>query len=524
MHGRNIITCLYIYIYIYIYVCVCVCVWTGQRRRYSDWLLAGRSGWGEIFRTRADRPWDPPRLLYNGYRVFPGGKERPGRESDPSPPSSAVVKKQQRYTSTPPMGRTACTEPHCLHSTSILLLPLWVVRPVQSFSACTVQLYVYSPYGPYSLYRPSVHVQYSYTSTTLRAVRSLATLSACTVQLYLYHPQGRMDCGEPQCLYSTAIPLNPYGRTDFTDPQCLYSSSIPLPPLGSYGLQRLSVPVQYSYTSTTLRAVRSVETLSACTLQLYLYHPQGRTVCRDPQYLYSTAIPLPPLGAYGLQRLSVPVQYSYTSTTLMAVRSVESLSACTVQLYLYHSQGRTFCREPQCLYSTAIPINPYGRTDFTALSACTVQLYLYQPQGRTFSRDPQFLCSTAITLLPLWAVQPVQTLSACTVQLYLYYPYGPYRLYRCSVPVQYRYTSTTLRAVRSVQTLNACKIQLNLYNPQGRTVCRDPQCLYITVIPLLPLWAVQPVQALSACTVQIFLYSPQRPYRLHRPSVPVQYS
>ena len=25
-----------------------------------------------------------------GYRVFPGGKERPGREADPSPPSSAV--------------------------------------------------------------------------------------------------------------------------------------------------------------------------------------------------------------------------------------------------------------------------------------------------------------------------------------------------------------------------------------------------------------------------------------------------
>jgi hypothetical protein len=29
---------------------------------------------GEIFRTRPDRPWDPPSLLYNGYRVFPGGK------------------------------------------------------------------------------------------------------------------------------------------------------------------------------------------------------------------------------------------------------------------------------------------------------------------------------------------------------------------------------------------------------------------------------------------------------------------
>jgi len=43
------------------------------------------SWWGEIFRTFPDWPWDPPSLLYNGYRVFPGGKERPGRDADPSP-------------------------------------------------------------------------------------------------------------------------------------------------------------------------------------------------------------------------------------------------------------------------------------------------------------------------------------------------------------------------------------------------------------------------------------------------------
>ena len=52
------------------------------------------SRWGEIFRTCPDRPWDPPSLLYNGYRVFPGGKEWPGCEADPSPPSSSVVKKE----------------------------------------------------------------------------------------------------------------------------------------------------------------------------------------------------------------------------------------------------------------------------------------------------------------------------------------------------------------------------------------------------------------------------------------------
>ena len=72
-------------------------------------------GGGEIFHTCPDRPWGPPSIMYNGYRVLLGGKERPGRDADPSPPSSAVVMKGQSYTSNPPMGRTACTEPQCLY-------------------------------------------------------------------------------------------------------------------------------------------------------------------------------------------------------------------------------------------------------------------------------------------------------------------------------------------------------------------------------------------------------------------------
>ena len=84
------------------------------------------------------------------------------------------------------MGRTACTEPQCLYSRAIPLFPLWTVRPVQSLSACTVELYLYSPYGPYGLYRASVPVQYSYTSTP---------------------PMGRTVCTEPQCLYNGALYL-----------------------------------------------------------------------------------------------------------------------------------------------------------------------------------------------------------------------------------------------------------------------------------------------------------------------------
>jgi hypothetical protein len=38
----------------------------------------------------------PPSLLYNGYRVFPGGKKRPGRDVDLSPHCSADVWKQGR--------------------------------------------------------------------------------------------------------------------------------------------------------------------------------------------------------------------------------------------------------------------------------------------------------------------------------------------------------------------------------------------------------------------------------------------
>ena len=83
-------------------------LWAGRSR---DRIPVG----GEIFRTCPDRPWGPPSLLYNGYRVSPGGKEWPGRDTDPSLPSSAVVTKEQSYIS----------------------IPLRAVRPVQSLSACT---------------------------------------------------------------------------------------------------------------------------------------------------------------------------------------------------------------------------------------------------------------------------------------------------------------------------------------------------------------------------------------------------
>ena len=61
-------------------------------RLATGWTVRGsNSGRGEIFRTRPDRPWGPPSLLYNVYRVFPGG-EAVGAWCWPVTPSSAKVK------------------------------------------------------------------------------------------------------------------------------------------------------------------------------------------------------------------------------------------------------------------------------------------------------------------------------------------------------------------------------------------------------------------------------------------------
>jgi hypothetical protein len=44
-------------------------------RLAKGWTAWGSiPGGGEVFSARTDRPWDPHSLLYNGYRVFPGGE------------------------------------------------------------------------------------------------------------------------------------------------------------------------------------------------------------------------------------------------------------------------------------------------------------------------------------------------------------------------------------------------------------------------------------------------------------------
>jgi hypothetical protein len=57
--------------------------------------------WGRDF-PHPSRPatGGPPSLLYNGYRVFTGGVNRPGRGADHPPANNAEVKKEYRYTFT----------------------------------------------------------------------------------------------------------------------------------------------------------------------------------------------------------------------------------------------------------------------------------------------------------------------------------------------------------------------------------------------------------------------------------------
>ena len=113
-----------------------------HRSWYSYWLRTRRSGYripvGVSFSAHVQTsPGAHPASCTMGTGSFPGVKR----------------------------GRGVTLTPHNLlvpwsrKSRAIHILPLWAVRPVQSLSACTVQLYLYSPYGPYDLYRASVPVQ-----------------------------------------------------------------------------------------------------------------------------------------------------------------------------------------------------------------------------------------------------------------------------------------------------------------------------------------------------------------------------
>ena len=143
------------------------------------------------------------------------------------------------------MGCTACTEPQCLYKGALYLY-------------LTVELYLYSLYGPYGLYRASVPVQ------------------GCTLPL----PNSR------------AIPLLPLWAVRPVQSQCLYKGALYLyltvelylySPYGPYCLYRASVPVQgctlplpnsRAIPVLPLWAVLPVQSLSACTRAHFTFLPK----------------------------------------------------------------------------------------------------------------------------------------------------------------------------------------------------------------------------------------------------------
>jgi len=150
------------------------------------------------------------------------------------------------------MDRTACTELQSLYNGALYLY-----------------LYLYSPYGPYGLYRASVPVQRCTLNLPipllpLWTVQPVQNLSACTTVHFNFTyssnpPMDRTACTEPQCLYNGALYLYLY----------------PYSPYGHYSLYRASVPehttVHFTFTYTSTPSM-------------------DRTACSELQSLYIGAI------------------------------------------------------------------------------------------------------------------------------------------------------------------------------------------------------------------------------------------
>ena len=81
----------------------------GIKTRYGLEVPGSNPGRGEIFRTCPDRPWGPPSLLYNRYRVFPGGKAAGAWRWPPIPSSAEVKEGVELYLSLPPNPFVACS-------------------------------------------------------------------------------------------------------------------------------------------------------------------------------------------------------------------------------------------------------------------------------------------------------------------------------------------------------------------------------------------------------------------------------
>jgi hypothetical protein len=106
----------------------------GTANRYKMDGRESNTGWGEIFRSRPDRPWGWPNLLYEASWVPLPGVKRPGRGADHPPPSSAEVKERvDLYLYSPPLWAfMACSRASFavyLYFHVLLQPDLWIYAP-----------------------------------------------------------------------------------------------------------------------------------------------------------------------------------------------------------------------------------------------------------------------------------------------------------------------------------------------------------------------------------------------------------
>jgi hypothetical protein len=134
------------------------------------------SRWGEIFRTCPDRPWGPHSLLTMGTESFPGLKS--GRGVTLTPHTHLV--------------------PWSWKGRPIPLLPLWAVRPVQSFSACTKVHFTFT--------LPSVTLSWQSISVAVYNEKHLMYIYFFTLEYSMWSYKGKASSN----ILCTPTTLNPY--------------------------------------------------------------------------------------------------------------------------------------------------------------------------------------------------------------------------------------------------------------------------------------------------------------------------
>ena len=134
--------------------------------------IESRGGRDFMHLSRLDLgPTQPP---YNGYQVFPGGKERPGGQGKTLTPHPLLV-------------------PWSRKDRAIPLLPVWAVRPAQNPSACTAPQCLYR--APVPIQSPCACTRVTFTFTFVymspNMVKVIPRKCAIVVSFLLTYPSSR---------------------------------------------------------------------------------------------------------------------------------------------------------------------------------------------------------------------------------------------------------------------------------------------------------------------------------------------